>query len=184
MGDINPSTPFYSQGLNVGITYRYNLNERYVLKGEASYLQLSAKDGDFSDKFQQIRGAIFSSQLYDFAIQFEFNFLPLKFVERKISFSPFLSTGIGCYDEQYVGFKPVLPAALGVRTALGRRWSIGLQWNMRKTFTDKLDNVTNMIPTSSQTILNNNDWYFITGLFLTYKVFDFPKDCSAYKIDQ
>ena len=51
MGDINPSTIFYSPKIHAGIVYRYNFNPRYVLKGELNYVALSGNDADFSDWF-------------------------------------------------------------------------------------------------------------------------------------
>jgi hypothetical protein len=195
MGDINPKIPFYSPNVSAGATYRYNMNTRYVIKGELNYCILSASDKDFSDPYQQQRGASFSTKLYDFALQFEFNFLPIKFVERKVYFSPFVSTGLGAsfvmnsasYNKT-IGF--VLPAAIGLRFSLGRKWSTGFQWNFRNTFNDKLDagvkypdGVVNPIAVGYSSTINNNDWYMFASFFLTYKVFDFGDQCPAYEKD-
>ena len=183
-GDINPSTPFYSPGLNFGLSYRYNLNPRYVLKGEVNYLTLSANDADFTDNYQQRRNASFSSKLYDFAAQFEFNFLPLKFADRKMSFSPFISSGLSgalAMGSSYSKtFFVALPFAIGARATIGRKWSVGINWNFRKLFNDKLDGVQNPFPASMGSIWNNNDWYSYAGLFVTYKMFDFGNNCPAY----
>jgi hypothetical protein len=196
MGDINPKIPFYSPNLSAGATYRYNMNTRYVIKGELNYCILSANDKNFTDPYQQDRGASFSSKLYDFALQFEFNFLPIKFVERKVYFSPFVSSGVGAsfimnsasYNKT-IGF--VLPAAIGIRFALGKKWSTGVQWNFRNTFRDNLDagiangipnkGVVNPIAPGYGSAINNNDWYMFAGFFLTYKVFDFGDQCPAYQ---
>ncbi len=183
-GDVNPSAVFYSPGLNAGITYRYNINPRHVLKFEINYVSLSARDIDFSDPYQQIRRHSFSSQLYDLAPQFEFNFLPLKFNERKVSFSPFVSTGLGAAlilssaNQKSIEF--VYPFAFGIRLTVGRKWSTGIQWNFRKTFNDlNIDGVVNPVPVSS--FLINNDWYHFAGVFVTYKIFDFGIPCPAYE---
>ena len=183
-GDMNPSTPFYSPGLNFGLIYRYNLNPRYALKGEINYLTLSAADANFTDVFQQRRNASFNSKLYDFAAQFEFNFLPLKFTERKMSFSPFISSGIAGALIMSSGysktFSLALPFSLGARATIGRKWSVGISWNFRKLFNDKLDGVENSFPASMGSPINNNDWYSHAGLFITYKMFDFGNNCPAY----
>ncbi len=195
MGDINPKIPFYSPNISAGATYRYNLNTRYVIKGELNYCVLSANDKEFSDPYQQQRDASFIAKLYDFALQFEFNFLPLKFVERKVYFSPFVSSGLGAsfvmnsasYDKT---IRLVLPAAIGVRFAIGKKWSTGVQWNFRNTFRDNLDasakfpnGVVNPIAPGYGSAINNNDWYMFAGFFLTYKVFDFGNQCPAYQKD-
>jgi hypothetical protein len=190
MGDINPKIPFYSPNYSAGITYRYNMNTRYVFKGEANYCKLTASDKDFSDPYQMDRNASFSALLYDFAFQFEFNFLPLKFVERKVYFSPFVSSGIGVsfIKNTIVSTDVTLPAAIGIKFALGRKWSTGVQWNFRNTFKDNLDastkypeGVVNPIANGYGSSINNNDWYMFANFFLTYKVFDFGDQCPAYQ---
>lgn len=188
MGDINPSRPIYSPGLSGGLSLRYNFNPRYVLKTELSYLQLSGNDLDNSDFYRRNRNASFSTNLYDFALQFEFNFLPLKFVERKFSFSPFVSSGVGFsynMDKSFLkSLDFVLPMAIGLRVTMSRKWSTGVQWDFRKTFNDNLDGVTNEISNAELSVLHNNDWYSLVGLFLTYKIFDFKDFCPAYPTER
>jgi hypothetical protein len=187
MGDINPSRLFYSPKFNAGIIYRYNLNTRYVLKGELNYVALSGNDKDFSDPYQQSRNATFNSELYDITTQFEFNFLPLVFNERKMSFSPFVSTGLAAAltlnSSSKKTFEFVFPFALGVRVTVGKKWSTGLQWSFRKTFNDtNIDGIDNSpLPPSMKSYLINNDWYSFAGIFLTYKIFDFGIPCPAYE---
>jgi hypothetical protein len=174
MGDINPAIPFYAPKICLGINYRHNLNPRYVIKVSANYLSLYASDADFSDPVQKIRSKTFSSSVYDFTAQFEFNFLPFKFVERKVHFTPFVSSGVGMFyllNSSYTrATNFVLPAALGVKCSLGRRISVGLEWNLRSTFNDKFDGVENPSEKQLRSIFHNSDWYYYTGLFFAYKV--------------
>jgi hypothetical protein len=183
MGDINPTVPFYSPSENLGVTYRYNLNKRYVLKAEINYLKLQGNGADFTDLYQHSLHA-FESNIYDLAAQFEFNFLPLKFTERKFSFSPFVSSGAAVafvLNSTYSkSANVVFPAALGFRVAIGKKWSTGVHWNFRYMFKDNLDGVQNPINPSQRSVYFNNDWYSFAGIFLTYKVFDFGNECPAY----
>lgn len=184
MGDINPTIPFYSPSINLGVTYRYNLNKRYVVKGEINYLKLQGNGADFTNLYQKSLRA-FNANIYDLAVQFEFNFLPVKFTERKFSFSPFVSSGLAVafiLNSSYtksVNF--VFPAALGFRLTIGKKWSTGIQWNFRYMFRDDLDGIENPINPSQRTAYFNNDWYSFAGIFLTYKVFDFGNECPAYE---
>jgi hypothetical protein len=178
MGDINTSMPFYSPGASLGIIYKYNYNPRQVLKLSFNYLSLSAKDDDFDETYQQLRNASYKSTLYDFAAQFEFNFLPFKFADRKMKFSPFVSSGV-CGNYSGGNFDFALPATLGIKFALGSRFCTGFEWNLRKTFNDKLDGVKN--PGNGNLPIVNNDWYYFAGVFVTYKVFDFIGTCPAYQ---
>ena len=74
--------------------------------------------------------------------------------------------------------------AVGIKLSLGKKWSTGLEWDYRYTFNDTLDGVpgplNNPVPSNSKSLFFNNDWYSYAGLFITYKVFDFPKECPAY----
>jgi hypothetical protein len=183
MGDINPVLPFYSPGIDLGIIYRYNFNVRYVLKLEANYMRLGANDADFTDNFQIARNQSFSAPVYDFAAQFEFNFLPLKFVARKFKFSPFFSSGIATQlmkSGATIKYSFVFPFAVGIRSTVGKNWSVGFQWNQRKMFNDKLDGVENLVTDDVKSIMHNNDWYSFANVFVTYKIFNFKDNCAAY----
>jgi len=182
MGDVNPILPFSSPGINLGVVYRYNFNIRYVLKLEANYMKLGANDANFTDYFQLARNLSFNFPAYDFASQFEFNFLPLKFVARKFGLSPFISSGIA-YKLMQNNNAFVFPFALGVRSTIGENWSIGMQWNCRKTFNDKLDGVENLVDENLKSAIHNNDWYFFANVFITYKIFNSNDNCPAYEKD-
>ena len=186
LGDLNPASMFHSPKISAGVSYRYNLNPRYVLKAELNYVAVSGNGTDFNQPYPNNPYPSFNTELYDVSMQFEFNFLPLKFNERRVSFSPFISTGLATAmilnsaNKKSLDF--VLPGTLGIRLTIGQKWSAGVQWNFRKMFNDThLDNVNNPISQSLQSPLFNNDWYFFSGLFLTYKIFDFGIPCPAYE---
>lgn len=178
MGDINPFIPFYSPKINLGFVYRYNLNPHYVLKLEGNYLRLAGNDADFDNEFQKARGASFNTAVSELTGQFEFNFLPLKFKEKRTCFTPYISGGAGyAFGISQV----VVPFALGVKVSYSLNWTFGLGWNFRKTSTDELDNKTvNLIPDTYKSSFNNNDWYAFANIFVTYKIFDFTAECPAY----
>jgi hypothetical protein len=189
-GDMNPTTRFYSPSFAAGINYRYNINSHFVIKSELNYLRLSASDADFTnDVFQaNLRRGTFQSNVYDLSGQCEFNFLPLKFRKQKISFSPYVSSGLAGAIVLMSTIdaipKFVLPFDIGVRISVWRKWSIGAQWSFRKTFTDdKFDGVVNPFNSEMTSLFNNNDWYSFAGIFLTYKIFDVDGSCPAYTGD-
>ena len=62
---------------------------------------------------------------------------------------------------------------------LGKRLSGGLELSMRKTFTDEIDGVENIGLEGVKHPFGNNDWYMFTGIFLTYKIFEFRDPCPA-----
>jgi len=68
-----------------------------------------------------------------------------------------------------------------VKANLGKRLSAGVEVSMRSTFTDLLDGVANPGGEGVQTPVGNNDWYMFTGIFLTYKIFNYLNDCPTYQ---
>ena len=76
IGDINPSRLLYSPLPAGGIFYRYNLNPREAIRTNIFIGGIRANDLDFKNAFQQARGASFSGTVGEWALQFEFNFLP------------------------------------------------------------------------------------------------------------
>ncbi len=182
LGDLNPTGLFRSPGVTCGLNYRYNINQRYVVKASFNWLMLSASDALSTDKYQQFRNNSFASNAFDLTPQFEFNFLPLKFAEHKRSFTPFISTGLGF--AAFIGSsstnKVVLPFTLGGRFALGNMWSIGFEWNARKLFSDKIDNQTNIGSINNTSMFYANDWYYFAGVFVAVRLFANKIDCPVY----
>ena len=67
-----------------------------------------------------------------------------------------------------------------MKVNLARRLSGGVEVNMRKTLTDLIDGITNLGGEDVETPVGNNDWYLFTGVFLTYKIFNYMEECPTY----
>lgn len=106
--------------------------------------------------------------------------------------------GIQGYPSKYNLLAFSIPVGIGVKYALNDRWNIGLEVGMRKTFTDYLDDVsTNYVeedvllagngelaatlanrtggevaPGSVRGNPDNDDWYVITGITVSYNFLD------------
>jgi hypothetical protein len=186
MGDLNPSNPLKSPNLSFGVNYRYNFNPRYLIKASSSYVSLSASDpGYTTNNYYQGLSDNFTAKLIDIDVQFEFNFLPFTFAERKVGFTPYLSAGFGSalvLSGPKGGYYPTLPFAIGFKWNRKRQWSYGIEWNFRKLFSDSFDGISNHLQgKDSAPIVNNNDWYSYIGVFLAYKFFD-TDNCPANQI--
>lgn len=107
--------------------------------------------------------------------------------------------------KQYSKFSVALPFGIGVKYSLTDRIGLNFEWGVRKTFTDYLDDISktyyltgsDINPQNTGQYLSdptmrkdpgmqrgnpkNKDWYFITGLSLTYR-FDLfgRKKCLKY----
>jgi hypothetical protein len=179
MGEINPTKQFYSPSTSFGGFFRLNVNKRFAGRLSGYYLTLKGSDQDFPDRLHPDRNdETFSNSLVDFSGQVEFNFLPYTTGEGKLLNSVYIAGGIGYSTILSGNNSLIIPFGLGFKIDISKRLSTGLEWSFRKTFIDNMDNVTNRL---GHTLLNNNDWYSIFGLFISYKFVKFAADCPAYK---
>ncbi|MGC9344379.1 MAG: DUF6089 family protein [Bacteroidales bacterium] len=186
MGDLNPSTHFYSPSVAIGPIYRYNIHTRSAVRFSGIYHRLTANDPDFNNS----AGASFATEFIDLAASFEFNFLPYKTNNRKMKYSLYTAAGIG-YNILLTGDPTTpeptsshftIPFSLGFKFNAGKRLSAGIEWSPRKTFKDNaIDGITNIGELNSEFhLLGNNDWYTFAGVFITYKIFNYREDCPTY----
>jgi hypothetical protein len=161
----------------IGPIARYNFNMRNALRAHAFFYTLSG----YNENFRGIE-TDFQSSFVDLGLDFEFNWWPYKAGNRRTKYSPYVSAGVG-YSANLTGISEshlYLPFGGGMKVNLGRRLSGGMEVSMRKTFNDMIDGVANMGGESMQTPVGNNDWYFFTGLFLTYKLWSYREECPTY----
>ncbi len=161
----------------IGPILRYNFNMRHALRAHAIAFGLSAAN----ENFRQVR-AEFQASFVDLGLDFEFNWWPYKTAFRKTKYTPYVSAGLG-YALNYTGGSRshlYLPFGGGFKMNLGLRLSGGLEFSMRKTFTDMIDGQQNLGGERVASMIGNNDWYMFTGLFVTYKIFNFREECPTY----
>jgi hypothetical protein len=183
IGDINPSRLFYSPSPAFGIVYRYNLHPRHSIKGSLLYGAIRGNDLDFDNTYQQVRGSSFSGTLFEWAAQFEFNFLPYSTSGKWWDYTPYFAGGIGItfvnsVDMTYV---PVIPISVGVKVNVYKNMGLELEYGIRKTFYDNFDGLIDNIDPDHHTWAYNNDWYMFTGVTFTWKMFHNLTSCPAYE---
>jgi hypothetical protein len=185
MGDINPNRHFYRPSLSFGFLYRYNINARYAVRANAYVVDLSGNDLDFPERLnpdRPLNPQRFQTSLLDLALQAEFNFLSYTPSGVNWEYSPYITAGLA--GSMIMGSDVdatntlTIPFGIGVKVNLTSRLSGGAEWGFRKTFSDALDGVEN--PSGTSSLIHNNDWYSIIGIFITYKFFNFATECPAY----
>jgi hypothetical protein len=216
LGDLNPGKHFLNSQISYGFLARYNIDSRWAVK--ISAYRGKVKGNSQSSNFLPDRNLSFESPVTDISATAEFNFLKYVTGSRRDFISPYIYTGISAFfydpvangyslrslgtEGQNVGFegrKPysnvsvAIPFGLGVKISLLRNLGMTVFWEMHKTFTDYLDDVSQTYYLNSQDINPNNpeevlsdpslthqpgmergnpknqDWYSFTGLTLTYK---------------
>lgn len=186
-GDLNPRKIIYSPDIGGGIVYRYNINKRYSLRfnGVYSHLNVDAVDeiAEATSYDQQMH-----TNLLNFALQGEFNFLPVRPDSRYDKGALFLAAGAGYtlnWGDGDFGKHFCVPFGVGYKHYLTERIGITGELSFRKTFTDALDNVsydseTTIQQTPQNTLLNNNDWYTFAGISITYRFYNSRTSCPVY----
>jgi hypothetical protein len=178
MGDISTRVPrptLFPPA--IGPIYRYNFNQRNSLRAHAVFYSLGASGTIFDGEEVE-----FQSSFVDLGLDFEFNWWPYKTAWRRTKYSPYVTAGLG-YSLNVAGGSVshlYMPFGGGLKANLGKRLSGGLEVTMRKSFTDWIDGVINAGGAEVVTPIGNNDWYIFTGVFLTYKIFEYRDECPVY----
>jgi len=168
---------------------RFNFNPRYALRFNVINGTIGA-EGEFDyqpnplDKFWS-----FNKNVLDISMNFEWNYLKYIVGDKDTPWTTFLYGGVGMQTYKYnivtlnsqidgSEITPTIPFGLGVKYNLSKRWGIGFEGGLRKTFSDKLDNLDD--PLSYKTVdgvqikftdqLHNNDWTSYVGIHLVYKL--------------
>lgn len=216
LGDLNPGKHFLNTQLAYGALIRYNIDTRWSLK--LSGMRGTIKGNASSTTFLPDRGLSFSSPVTDIAAVVEFNFLPYFTGSKRNAISPYIYGGFSVFffepvsggvslrklgtEGQNIGYsgrKPYsnmnysIPFGLGVKFSLSQRLAAEVFWEMHKTFTDYLDDVSTTYYLNGSSIAandiggllsdptknhdpgmqrgnsKNQDWYSFFGVSFTYK---------------
>lgn len=204
-GDMDEVMPFQSFNLNFGAYFRYNFNARVGLR--AMFLT-----GSFAEE-GVIEGTpwIYDKNVQDLSLQIEINYLKYILGEKKTPFSAYVTAGLGVAYFPY-NMDPnvielfnadhnkgseiieesvivtTIPFGLGFKYSLGRRLGIGIEYQMRKIFSDKLDDLDDPLAhinglgeeITYTTGVHNNDWSGYLGLHLTYMIYLGKNACPVY----
>ena len=171
---------------------RFNFNPRYALRFNVINGTIGAK-GEFDyqlnplDKFWS-----FNKNVLDISMNFEWNYLKYIVGDKDTPWTTFIYGGIGMQTYKYnivtlnsqidgSEITPTIPFGLGVKYNLSKRWGIGFEGGLRKTFSDKLDNLDDPLSYLNKNVdpnvqvkftdqLHNNDWTSYVGIHLVYKL--------------
>jgi hypothetical protein len=180
VGDLNPGKQFYKPQPAAGLIARYNINKRFAIRVNGTYVMLKGNSNDFPDQvLPYMPGSSFATNLIDFSSGLEFNFSPYITGTDEWLNSTYVVGGIG-YTLNLSGGQNfvTVPFGFGFKININTRLSAGLEWCYRKTFYDGIDNLESPL---GKSILHNNDWYSTYGLLITYKFVKFVADCPVYK---
>lgn len=191
IGDINPGILFYAPLPAGQFFYRYNFNPRQAIRANLLVGGVQASDYDFSNQFQQDRGASFTGIVGELGVTYEFNFFPYSSDGKRFDYSPYLSAGAGLayHDAEFTNpspdafqrnFFPVIPFSFGFRINLFKKVGLEAEYGFRKTFYDIFDGLNDSIDPDHYGTIHNNDWYSFAGISITWKIMSRLEVCPVY----
>jgi hypothetical protein len=182
IGDINPSKILYSPGPAGGIFYRFNLHPRQSLRTSLLIGGLKGNDIDFKNSFQQARAASFSGTVGEWAVQFEFNFLPYTTGGKRWDYTPYIAGGggIAFVNTGSFTYVPVIPFSLGFKINIYKKMGLEAEYGFRKTFYDNFDGLKDLVAPFDVAWIHNNDWYSFTGIAVSWKINSNLAGCPVY----
>jgi len=173
-GDINPDFGIKQLGPSAALMVKHNYNYYIGLKGMLSYGKVKADDAIKDLTYQKIRNLRFQSNILEASAQVELNFFKYKLEDLNHYFTPYITTGLAFFrfnpktellgqmvnlveagtegqnepdltgNESYQLNQFAIPVGLGFKYWVGGPWTFGAEVTYRKTFTDYLDDVSDV----------------------------------------
>lgn len=202
---------------NYGLVYKYNVDPFIVLRVGYTKGEVRADDVNAEEEFKVNRGLNFHSEISEFSTLIEYNFFKAKRGQEDIHHTPYIFAGLSLfsfnpqseyegvtYDLQSLGTEGqnlgivdeykltqlAIPFGIGYKGNLGKSWRIAAELNIRKTFTDYIDDASGTYvdkaaisgeaasyfsdPTNNgfaglqRASGNNTDWFYTTNVSITY----------------
>jgi len=216
LGDLNPGMHFMNTQIAYGVLARYNVDTRWAVK--LGVTRSTVKGNANQSSFLPERELTFISSVTDISAFAEFNFFPYFTGSKRNWISPYIYGGFSVFffdpkangyslralgtEGQNIGYNGrktyskvgyAFPFGLGLKISLARKLGLQVYWELHKTFTDYLDDVSttyylngNAIdPADPEQIMSDptmnhqpdmqrgnsktQDWYSFFGVALTYK---------------
>ena len=170
-GDLSNNTVMPSQThLSGSVLGRYNIDERWAVKGFFGYGRISGADSLGSSAYRKARNLSFYSDVYEFSVQFELNLIKNTAYKRRLV--PFIFAGIGVFNynpktkihDSIIELQPLgtegqgttiynnlqkyalttvcIPIGFGLKKRVAEHVTVGIEAGVRITFTDYLDDVS------------------------------------------
>ena len=174
-----------------GAFMRFNFNPRYALRFNVLNSNIGAVGEFDSQKWNadpNTKYWDFNKNVLDISLQFEFNYFKYIVGDKEKPYSTYIFGGVGMQTYSFFinnidgsEISPTIPFGLGFKFNLSKRIGLGLEAGLRKTFSDKLDNLDDPLSyekTNGDLVTqiyytdqyHNNDWTAYTGIHLVYKL--------------
>lgn len=181
IGDIGNESYISPSGLSFGVMGKWNRSRRHSFRASVLYIDISDDDADANDTSRVQRDISFSNIILEGSLGIEYTFLDWDLYTERNAHTPYLYTGVTGirYDElsfdttsnemvdDGASWNFAIPMVIGYKARVSEHFIIAGELGARYTFTDNLDGSA---PENGIEIgdTSNNDWYFFTGIIISY----------------
>ena len=168
-GDLNNRTAFNKPKPALGVFFRKQFGNYVALRVGAHYAQLGYSDAYSKIEYQKNRNLSFNSDIWELAVQGDFNFFKFIPGSKYYYFTPYVTLGVGTFnydpyaywlDQKYylrplgtegqnlTGNKPYsnqafsFPLGMGIKYNISGNVNVAFEISHRFTTTDYLDDVS------------------------------------------
>lgn len=188
-GDLNTRTGLQRPGPAIGVFFRKQFGNYVGLRVAGRYAQVSYSDIYSKNEYQRKRNLSFNSNIFELALQGDFNFFKFVPNDPKYLFTPYVTLGIGLFSydpydyfngekvylrplgtegqgggylgrKEYGSMAICVPFGVGVKYNLNSKINLSFEVCHRFTTTDYLDDVsTTYAPNKFTADANNPDMF-------------------------
>lgn len=192
VGDVGKTNYINPNELSYGLIYKWNKSVRHSYRFSYTEGKIKGNDLDSDIANRYLRGNSFENKIKELSLGLEFNFFPFDLHDFEMQYTPYVFTGINYFwsDDLYIVNKKsqsnerennfAFPIVLGFKGRISHSFVLAAEVGARYSFTDNLDG-SNPKPNNFNSVgfgnLNSNDWYFFSGLTLTYTFGENPCFC-------
>lgn len=197
IGDVGSTQAFPPTDLAFGGVFKWNRSPRHSFRLNALIMGISGDDSNAKESRRVERGYDFKNTLTEFSLGLEYTFWEFDLHTGKPQNTPYLFLGVGYFGHKSLYLNPenseieeydttwefAIPMAVGYKFTVATKAVLGIEIGARYTFTDNLDgnNPTGRLEDDFGLKfgnVNNNDWYFYTGVYLTFAFGREPCYCN------
>lgn len=189
-GEVAPDYRFRNNQPGAVLFYKKDISKPVTLKANLLAGRMRAKDENVSLPVNTFRQAAVETNLVEFSVGMEYNFLDYYDQRRRTRWTPyyFISFAVASYNNKVqLGKNTVkpeetaillsIPTGIGFKYALSYNWNLGLEIGARKTVAKNGDHL-DYLQTKNYGGLSNRelpltdpydkDWYYYNGLSISY----------------
>ena len=208
-GDLNTRTGLNRPKPSVGVFYRKQYGNYVGMRISGRFAQLGYSDAFSKNEYQHFRNLSFNSNVYELAVQGDFNFFRFIPEDENYFFTPYITLGIGVFNfdpytyykgtkyylrplgtegqaggylgrKEYSNLAVCIPFGIGLKYSINQKTNLTFEVCQRFTTTDYLDDVSTTYAPNARSGGPVN--YFASGSNTQFSIADLLQDRS-YEID-